>query len=98
MTDTVTGTGTPNNPWNLRIPPGTSDDQMYRDDSVDPPELVCQVGSTKLRYLGHLGLVELQHNQRNHPARPLTPSSWPGERVEVERILRTDRAESVSGT
>ena len=24
---------------------------MYRDDSIDPPELVCQVGSTKLRYL-----------------------------------------------
>ncbi len=24
---------------------------MYRDDSADPPELVCQVGSTRLRYL-----------------------------------------------
>jgi hypothetical protein len=24
---------------------------MHRDDSVDPPELICQVGSTKLRYL-----------------------------------------------
>jgi len=24
---------------------------MYRDDTVEPPELVCQVGSTKLKYL-----------------------------------------------
>src|SRR3954447_16195132 len=24
---------------------------MHRDDTADPPELVCQVGSTKLRYL-----------------------------------------------
>ena len=25
--------------------------ERYRDDSVEPAELVCQVGSTKLRYL-----------------------------------------------
>jgi hypothetical protein len=24
--------------------------QMYRDESADPPALVCQVGSTQLRY------------------------------------------------
>lgn len=75
LTDTVTGGGTPDDPWNLRTPPGTSDYQMYRADSIDPPELVCQVGSTKLRYLArclddvpamHLGLVELEHNPRNN--------------------------------
>ena len=51
MTDPVTGTGTLDDPWTLRTPPGTSDYQMYRDDTVDPAELVCQVGSTKLKYL-----------------------------------------------
>lgn len=24
-------------PWNLSTPPGTSQFQMYRDDTVDPP-------------------------------------------------------------
>ncbi len=47
----MTGSGTAADPWALRTPPGTSEFTMYRDDSVDPPELVCQVGSTKLRYL-----------------------------------------------
>jgi hypothetical protein len=47
----MTGSGTAADPWALRTPPGTSEFTMHRDDSVDPPELVCQVGSTKLRYL-----------------------------------------------
>ena len=34
----------------LKTPPGTSEYQMYRDESADPPALVCQVGSTKLMY------------------------------------------------
>ena len=44
------GTGTREDPWTLKTPPGTSEYQMYRDDSADPPALVCQVGSTKLSY------------------------------------------------
>ncbi|MCA1676970.1 MAG: hypothetical protein LC799_33940, partial [Actinobacteria bacterium] len=51
MPETVTGTGTPDDPWVLQTPPGTSEYQMHRDDTADPPELVCRVGSTKLRYL-----------------------------------------------
>jgi hypothetical protein len=47
---TATGTGTAEDPWVLHTPPGTSEYTMYRDDAADPPELVCQVGSTKLRY------------------------------------------------
>jgi hypothetical protein len=46
----VRGTGTPSDPWVLKTPPGTSEYEMYRDDSADPPALVCQVGSTKLSY------------------------------------------------
>jgi len=45
------GTGTKDDPWQLRTPPGTSEYTMYRDDSADPPLIVCMVGSTKLTYL-----------------------------------------------
>ena len=42
--------GTKEDPWELTTPPGSSKFQMYRDPSSDPPSLVCQVGSTTLRY------------------------------------------------
>jgi hypothetical protein len=47
----MSGTGTPADPWVRRTPPGTSEYTIHRDDAVDPPELVCRVGSTTLRYL-----------------------------------------------
>jgi hypothetical protein len=43
-------TGSKDDPWVLRTPPGSSEYTMYRDESTDPPALVCQVGSTKLSY------------------------------------------------
>jgi hypothetical protein len=43
--------GTREDPWSLTTAPGSSDYSMYRDDSADPPVIVCQVGSTKLMYL-----------------------------------------------
>jgi hypothetical protein len=43
--------GTKDDPWVLKTPPGSSEYTMYRDDSADPPVIVCQVGSTKLMYL-----------------------------------------------
>ena len=46
----MTGTGRTDDPWVLSTPPGTSEYTMYRDDSADPPQLVCQVGSTTLTY------------------------------------------------
>src|SRR5690349_4316265 len=42
--------GTKDDPWVLRTPPGSSEYTMYRDETADPPLLVCQVGSTKLTY------------------------------------------------
>jgi len=42
--------GTKQDPWVLKTPPGSSEYTMYRDDAVDPPVLVCQVGSTTLKY------------------------------------------------
>ncbi len=44
------GDGTRDHPWLLKTPPGTSSYEMYRDEATDPPTLVCQVGSTQLRY------------------------------------------------
>ena len=38
--------GTKDDPWELKTPPGTSSYTMYQDDQV----LVCQVGSTTLKY------------------------------------------------
>jgi hypothetical protein len=48
---TVAGTGTKDDPWQLKTAPGSSSYTMYRDESADPPVLVCQVGSTRLTYL-----------------------------------------------
>ena len=42
--------GTKEDPWELKTPPGTSSYTMYRDEQADPPVLVCQVGSTTLKY------------------------------------------------
>ena len=46
----ATGTGTKEDPWQLTTPSGTSTYEMYRDETADPPALVCTVGTTQLRY------------------------------------------------
>lgn len=53
------GSGTAIDPWVLRTAPGSSTYTMYRDPDSDPPALVCQVGSTILRY--HLSAVDDLH-------------------------------------
>jgi hypothetical protein len=42
--------GTKEDPWALKTAPGTSGYTMYKDEQCEPPALVCQVGSTTLRY------------------------------------------------
>ena len=44
------GAGTKESPWVLTTPPGSSEYEMYRDESADPPALVCVVGKTTLSY------------------------------------------------
>ena len=44
------GSGTRVDPWVLKTAPGTSEYAMYRDESADPPALVCIVGETTLGY------------------------------------------------
>lgn len=51
--------GTKANPWALTTAPGSSAYTMYRDEQADPPALVCQVGSTTLKY--HLRAIEDLH-------------------------------------
>ena len=47
---TTQGDGTKDNPWRLTTPSGKGEYQMYRDDTADPPLLVCVVGGTTLGY------------------------------------------------
>ena len=53
------GNGTKADPWQLKTPPGSSAYTMYKDEAADPPQLVCQVGSTKLMY--HLRAIDDLH-------------------------------------
>lgn len=48
--------GTAGDPWKLRTPPGSSEYRMWRDPDAQPPCLVCQVGTTTLKY--HLQAVD----------------------------------------
>ena len=82
------GSGTADDPWALTTPPGSSAYTMYRDDDADPPELVCQVGSTTLRYLArgiddtvamlraHGDWMELGSADENKPAKEGTLEAW----------------------
>jgi hypothetical protein len=58
MSDTK-GMGTEAKPWTLKTPPGTADFVAYKDEGVDPPALVVQVGKTQLRY--HLRCIADLH-------------------------------------
>jgi len=88
MTNPAAGSGTKDDPWVLKTPPGTSGYTMYRDESADPPALVCTVGSTKLSYqlraiedlhawLKECGdWVPLGSADEQKPAAPGTVEAW----------------------
>jgi len=88
MSDTAAGSGTPDDPWILTTPSGTSEYRMHHDKSVEPAELVCQVGSTKLRYLARClddvpamlavrgDWMELGSADQNKPAKDDTLEAW----------------------
>nr|WP_232074274.1 hypothetical protein [Spirosoma aureum] len=46
----ATATGTKEDPWKLKTPPGTSDYQLYKDVKDGNDVLVCTVGKTVLYY------------------------------------------------
>ncbi len=84
----ATGEGTREDPWVLLTPPGTSEYQLYRDPDADPPQLVCQVGKTRLTYrlqaiddlhamlVERADWVELGAADEQKPARPGTVEAW----------------------
>src|SRR3984893_1391619 len=53
------GDGTKQKPWQLKTASGLAEYQMDRDETLDPPALVCTVGKTELRY--HLRCLEDLH-------------------------------------
>jgi hypothetical protein len=82
------GDGSRANPWQLKTPPGTSDYTMYRDETADPPCLVCTVGTTVLKYdlralddlhamlKAHGGWMELGSADEQKDAKPGTVEAW----------------------
>ncbi len=82
------GSGTKDDPWVLKTAPGSSEYSMWRDPEAVPPQLVCQVGSTKLAY--HMRAIEDLHNMlkrhkdwmdlggcdEDKPAKPGTVEAW----------------------
>jgi hypothetical protein len=84
----VSGNGTKESPWNLKTPPGTSDYQMYRDETLEPPQLICTVGKTELRYQlrclddlhamlkAHGDWMPLGSADEQKPAAPGTVEAW----------------------
>jgi hypothetical protein len=45
-----TAQGTADDPWLLKTPSGSGEYRMHRDETSNPPTLVCTVGKTELRY------------------------------------------------
>ena len=84
----MSGSGTKDDPWVLRTPPGTSEFTMWRDDAAEPAQLVCQVGSTKLTYDARIldelpawlreqgDWVELGSADEQKPAKDGTVEAW----------------------
>jgi hypothetical protein len=80
--------GTKDDPWELKTAPGTSGYTMFKDEEADPPALVCQVGSTTLRYRleavedlhaclrERADWVELGAADENKPAAAGTVEAW----------------------
>ena len=59
MVANAQGSGTKEDPWVLKTPPGTSEYLMYLDESAVPPAIVCVVGKTVLGY--RLAAIEDLH-------------------------------------
>ena len=82
------GQGLRDNPWKLTTPSGSSEYTMFRDETLDPPALVCVVGKTELRYhlrcLDDLHAMLKQHGDwlplgsadEQKPAAPGTVEAW----------------------
>lgn len=82
------GNGTKESPWQLKTPSGTSEYTMYKDESHNPPILVCTVGKTVLHYdlqaitdlhemlKKHGDWMELGSADEQKPTREGTVEAW----------------------
>ena len=82
------GQGTKDDPWKLKTPSGNSDYTLYRDETSEPPTLVCTVSKTILLYdlraiddlhamlKQHGDWMELGSADEQKPAKPGTVEAW----------------------
>lgn len=82
------GDGTKENPWVLKTPSLRSEYTLYKDETHEPPVLVCQVGKTTLLYdlsciedLHHMlkehgGWMPLGNADEQKPAKEGTVEAW----------------------
>lgn len=88
MSENYQGDGTKATPWQLKTPPLTSEYTLYRDDTLNPPALVCTVGKTVLLYdvrciedlhtmlKAHGDWMELGSADEQKPAKAGTVEAW----------------------
>jgi hypothetical protein len=88
MTESNVGDGSKANPWQLKTPPQTSEYTLYRDETLNPPALVCTVGKTILLYdvrciedlyamlKTHGDWMELGSADEQKPAKEGTVEAW----------------------
>lgn len=88
MAAAARGSGTKDDPWVLQTPPRSSEYQLCRDPSADPPALVCVVGKTTLSYrlrgiedlqamlAAHGDWMELGSADEQKPAKEGTVEAW----------------------
>ena len=93
--------GTREDPWVLTTPSGGSEFTAFRDDTLDPPALLVQVGKSELRYhLRCLDDLEAMLRERadwvplgsadeQKPAAEGSVEAWA--RAEVEHNARSTR-------
>ena len=82
------GSGTSDDPWQLKTPPLTSDFQMYFDEREGKEVIVCVVGKTALLYdrralddlhkmlIAHGDWMELGSTDEQKPAKDGTIEAW----------------------
>ena len=82
------GQGTKDDPWRLTTPSGSSSYTLYRDDTHNPPALICTVGKTVLLYDArciddlhamlkrHGDWMELGSADEQKPAKEGTVEAW----------------------
>ena len=82
------GQGTKDDPWRLTTPSGSSSYTLYRDETHNPPALICTVGKTVLLYDArciddlhamlkrHGDWMELGSADEQKPAKEGTVEAW----------------------